>query len=92
MIALGTGNTEVVKQSTLLASHLRQCMIPCSVFYSNGSLSKAVKEVVEQNWLYAAIIGENELDACHHQRYLIKNLENKKQEETDIESFIQQFM
>ena len=34
---------------------------------------------------------ENELPACQNQRYLIKNLENKKQEVTDIESFIQLF-
>ena len=53
MIALDTGNNEVVKQSTLLASLLRKRLIPCSQVYSNGSLSKAVKEVVEQNWLYA---------------------------------------
>ena len=91
MIALDTGNNEVVKQSTLLASLLRKRLIPCSQGYSNGSLSKAVKEVVEQNWLYAVIIGENELPACQNQRYLIKNLENKKQEVTDIESFIQLF-
>ena len=70
MIALDTGNNEVVKQSTLLASLLRKRLI---------------------HWLYAVIIGENELPACQNQRYLIKNLENKKQEVTDIESFIQLF-
>ena len=91
MIALDTGNNEVVKQSTLLASLLRKRLIPFSQVYSNGILSKAVKDVVEQNWLYAVIIGENELPACQNQRYLIKNLENKKQEVTDIESFIQLF-
>lgn len=87
---MDTGNAEVVKQSVLLSTYLRKREIPCSQVYSKGSLSKALKEVVEQNWLYAVIIGENELENCHHQRYLIKNLESKKQESADIESFIQQ--
>lgn len=82
------GKGDVCKQAMKLSVVLRSQEVMCKLFYTHGGLDKAMKHVVEENYQYAVLIGENELANCEHNLFTVKDLSTRNQETLSLESFL----
>ena len=85
------GKGDVCKQALKLSVVLRSQGIACKMFYTRGGLDKVMKQVAEEKYQYAVLMGENEVVNGEHHMYTVKDLNTRNQATLSLESFLKTY-
>lgn len=83
------GSGDACRQAMKLSVVLRSQGVVCKMFYTRGGLDKVMKQVAEEKYQYAVLMGENEVVNGEHNLYTVKDLNTRNQETLSLESFLQ---